>query len=1179
MKSRLLAGVALAVSIAMAGSAQATEPYLEFVKGLRERGYYDYAILYLDQIAARDNTPADIKQAIVYQKAMTLQDSAKSMRNPEKQLEQLNQAAGFLEQFVKENPNHPNAADANSDRAGILLSKAQAENLQAKSPSNQGSKRDYQKRARELVLKAREVYQTAFDQHDAAAKKFPAFIDQQKDPEQYAARAKVEQNLITASLSLGMCTYEEAQTYDTNAPEFKQLLNKAADEFEKMHQKYRSQVGGLYARAWQGKCYEEQRDLQKAIGIYNELLDHPGENASLSLLKTQTLYFKLICLNSKERHDYQLVVDLAEDWVKKHQNETRTRLGLGVQWEQALALETLGDNRELIKSEQERYWKAARTVAQQVAKFPSEYKDSANAMLTRLNGKLGKGDKAPDTFDVAFGLAQQSFAASQDIKKEWDDGMKSTPKRPPEDLAKLELDRINELNEAAKNFELALSLAKPSDSKKDVATARLYYAYVNFWLRKNYEAAVLANFVARTVDKDEGTIGLDAAYIAMAAMVQAYNDNKAPNDQKSEDMLLIMKASNLIAQRWPQSDKANEALIMLGKMAKDPVEAAGHFQKIPPTDPKYVEAQLAAGQAYWTAYLNSNRKVGTDKPTPEQLATWLQSAEEFLRRGIDAMTKVVPKEGASPPELIAAKMSLSQIMISVGKDAEALKLLLEDPHAVVKAVVVADETKRPPSGVTSRKFAMETHKLVLRAYIGTGNLDKARETMKTLEAIAAAGGTDGGAEVTELYVGLGRLLKDELERFRVNNETERFEKLMTSFETFLNDMASRKDGQTFGTLSWIGETYFALGETVATAGDAAKATSFYDKAGGAFGEILTKAAADQTFASANQLHGVKLRQVRVFRLKKDFPPAEALVTEILKENPNNLKVQIGAAELYQDWGSSGQPDSVKKYIIAIQGTTKVGGNAWGWQQIGGKLQKSPDFATNPVFLETFMDARYNGTLCRYRFGREQPTKEKQGILNNCRTELVGTTLIIKDISETDYARFNKLYRDVLTDMGQTPEDLPRTADVPIAPPVQEKKPEEMAATDGGTASGATGTTPAEPPGPPPPKPIDMVTWLCLIGSLVFGVGAIVWVLLKGKSPPKAKSFATTTSGPVSFTGISVGDMPAPATFAPPKPKQRPAAAGTAAPASKPAAKPAAPGATGTAAPKPKPKPPTPPAAK
>lgn len=1175
MKTRLLTIATTLVWLASANISFAVEPYLEFVQGLRERQYYDYALLYLDQIAAKDNTPAEIKQVIPYQKAIILQESARTNRSADRQLEQLNQAEAYLEEFVKANPNHPSAADANSDRATILLDKGRAEVLQSKAPSNQGTKRDFQAKARETIAKARVVFQTAYDQHEANFKKFPAFIDQKNDPQQYAARAKTEQNLITASLMLGRCTYEEAQTYEPDSNDFKQLLSKAAEEFEKMHQKYRSQVGGLYARAYQGKCYEEQRDLQKAMGIYNELLEHPGNDGALSTLKTQTLYFKLICLNSKERHDYQLAADLAEDWLKKHPAEANTQFGLGIQWEQARAFEALGDNRELLKMDQERFWKQARNSANQIQKLQSEYRDLANAMNQRMTVKLGGREKAPADFDTAVGLARQAFATAQDIKKELDGVV--AKKGPAEEIAKLRADWMNELNDALQNFELAFALAKPGDAKKDLLQARLFYAYTNYWLHKNYEAAVLAQFVARTADKDDSALGLDAAYIAMAAFLQAYNENKAPSDQKVDDLRLIVKASNFIADRWPSSDKANEARMILGRMLsqqKKPAEAAVHFGKIPPSDPKYPEAQLAAGQAYWTAYLSESRKTGADKPAPEKLAEWLKSAQEHLDNGIKKMSETSPKEGAAPVELVAAKMSLAQILISQGKDADALKLLLDDPHSVIKAVQVADETARPEAGVTSRKFATETYKLILRAYIGMGNLDKARETMQTLEKIVAAGGVEGGGEITELYVSLGKLLKDELERLRNNGETERSDKLMTSFETFLNDMAGRKEGQTFGTLSWIGETYFALGETVA--GDAAKANSFYEKAGNAFTEILNRAKADQNFASPAQLYGVKLRQVYVLRLKKDFAPAETLIADVLKENANNLKVQTAAAELYQDWGSSGQADSVKKLIVAIQGTTKVGGQAWGWGQIAYKLQKSAEFPANPAFVEGFLNARLNGSTCRYKYGREQTAKEKQKVLEGCRTELIATAAVTKDMSEDWYQKFNALYRDVLKDLGQTVTDLPRAVDVPVAPPEPEKP--VATANEPGKVDAATGK-PAEP-GPVTPPGIDAMTWGLFIGCIVAGLGIIGWVLIKKPSTKKKSYGSKVSSAPVSFSGISIGDAPPPATFVAPKPKPRPAASAgapattTTKPAAKPATKAVAPG---TAPAKPKPKPPAPPA--
>ena len=1176
MKSRLLLGIALACCIASARPVFAVEPYLEFVQGLRDHGYFDYALLYLDQIVDKPSTPNEIKQVVPFEKAVIFQESAKTMRSPEKQLEQLTQAQDFLEQFVRDNPNHEKAADANSQRATILLNKGQAEVLQSKAPSNQGGKREFQKKARDYVSKAREVFQTAFDQHDANFKKFPAYIDIQKDPDQYAARAKIEQNLITAALSLGMCTYEEAQTYDAGSNEFKQLLSKAAEEFEKMHQKYRSQVGGLYARAWQGKCYEEQKDIQKAMGIYNELLDHPGENSALAQLKTQTLYFKLICLNSKDRNDFQLVVDLAEEWIKKHKGELRTRLGLSIQWEQARAFESLGDTRDILPQDKDRFLKQARASAAEIQRFPGEFHDVATAMVQRVTAKMGGKEKEPDDFMTASGLAQQHFAKSQDIKKELENLQK---KGDSEEVAKLTVDWNNELKDAARYYELALKFVKPGDDFKAVSQARLYYAYVNYWQKKNYEAAVIAEYVARTVEKDEGSLGLDAAYISMAAFVQAYNEFKAPADQKQEDMRLIVRSCTLIADRWPSSDKANEAYLILGRMLsnqKKPAEAAVWFGKVPDSDPMYPDAQLAAGQAYWNAYILSGRMVGEEKPSAEQLAEWLKAAETHLRNGVTNMAKKYPAAGAAPPELIGAKLSLSEIITRQGKDAEALKLLLEDPHSVVKAVAVNDEkVDRPEKGVTSRRFAMGAYTQVFRGYIGTGNLEKARETMKKLEEIAAAGGPDGGAEVTQLYVDLGKQLKDELESSRQNGQTDHYNKLMTSFETFLNDMASRKDGQTFGTLSWIGETYFALGESVSA--DAAKAAAYFEKAGNAFGEILNRAKENPAFASTAQLYGVKLRQVYVMRLKKEFQGAETLINEVAKENANNLKIQTAAAELYQDWGSSGQADSAKKLIVAIQGNSKQGGLLWGWGQIGVKLQKSREFPANPTYVDNFLNARYNGTICRRKFALQQQVKEKQKQLEGCRTELMATAAVTKDIPDDWYEKFNLLYRDVLTDLGQPATDLPRAQDLPVTAASNDAT--EKPATPEGAAEAPKATHVAAPPAPPSNTMTYAIFGLCL----ALGIAGVGWVLLKGKSPPKTKSFGTMAgAGPVSFSGVKAAEsIPATTSFpgpaAAPRPKPRPASGTATAP--KPSAKPGATGTPGAVAPKPKPKPPNPPAAK
>ena len=60
-----LALAVLAVGIIVSPAAvRAAEPYLEFVRGLRDRDYHDYALLYLEQLEKRTDVPADLVQRV-----------------------------------------------------------------------------------------------------------------------------------------------------------------------------------------------------------------------------------------------------------------------------------------------------------------------------------------------------------------------------------------------------------------------------------------------------------------------------------------------------------------------------------------------------------------------------------------------------------------------------------------------------------------------------------------------------------------------------------------------------------------------------------------------------------------------------------------------------------------------------------------------------------------------------------------------------------------------------------------------------------------------------------------------------------------------------------------------------------------------------------------------------------
>src|SRR5262249_54136523 len=150
----------------------------------------------------------------------------------------------------------------------------------------------------------------------------------------------------------------------------------------------------------------------------------------------------------------------------------------------------------------------------------------------------------------------------------------------------------------------------------------------------------------------------------------------------------------------------------------------------------------------------------------------------------------------------------------------ALDLLSEGPLSVLAATAApgGDESNRPAKGpVSSRQFAGLAQQGVLRAYIGLADLDKARMTMHALEKIEGAGG--GGASLTRIYLDLGKELEKEVQRLQAGRDP-RLAEVIKSFETFLEDMSNRKDGQDLGSLVWIAETYKALGEGLER-GDAA----------------------------------------------------------------------------------------------------------------------------------------------------------------------------------------------------------------------------------------------------------------------------------------------------------------------------------------------------------------------
>ena len=1029
---RLALWAVVASTVFATTAAMAVEPYVEFIQGLRNRKYYDYTLHYLDSLKDDPAVPMEVKQLIPFEKATTYLLMARGgIVNPEVQGRHLEQALSSLDEFTKASPNHPKAGEANSERARILLGQARVEVWQSRSPGNKENRGEFQEKARALVLQARGIFQQAHDQHKAAWEQFPKFINKTEDPKRYAARSSAETKYILVQLDLANCTYEESQTWDRDSAEYAAKLRDAAQEYEETHSRYRSMLGGLYARTWQGKCFEEQDDIDRAVGIYKELLGHPGKSTPMQQLQSQVLQFYLICLNHEKKKDYQLVIDKASDWLTKSPARQRySPIALGIKWEQALAYESLGTERTATPKEREDHLRFALKLVRDVKRFPGRYKDLAifkeRDLLVALRGE-GAADE-PEDFDTAFGLAQELVTKKtkelQAKNLEVQGSGDQAAVRKASETWQAHMDQTTDL------LKLCMRLADDSTSVTDRNLTRYYLAFMHLLKRNNYEAAILAEYIAVHYGRDNPVQAQDAAYMALGGYVQAFNDNgkaRRKEDQKI-DVQRMTAMADLLTQRWPGSDRATDARMQLGSVYSELKEfdtAAFWYSQVPESASKYTDAQTRAGQSYWAGYIDAANLPAEQQPTQAQLTDLMNKAEQHLVTGIHREEGNLAPTSKAPESLIYAKVSRVQILVAKGEYTESVKVLTAGDHPVMAAIQVEDEAERtkPNAGVKAIPFASLAYQLLLRSYVGTNQLPEARDTMKGLEKV---GGGDGEA-ITEMYKQLGQELQKELERLKGLNQTERLQTVRKSFETFLAELFDKPD-QTIGSLTWIAETYYGLAQGSSEAAE--QAATYFERAADTYQKILARAAEDASFVpDPRRLMGTRLRLANCRRFQGDHETAMTLLKEILgaDKGENYLDAQIEAASTLQSWGDS-DPEKYMQARTGVKIAAEDRPKVWGWGKLAGMLQRKIQMtpADKAKFETKYYDARYNLTLCKLKHGESQPTPaKKKELLSAARGEIITFVQITPGIPDENWNKFDLLYKDILKGLGQKVVDLER----------------------------------------------------------------------------------------------------------------------------------------------------------
>ncbi|RLT02209.1 MAG: hypothetical protein DWI22_21310 [Planctomycetota bacterium] len=1035
------AGLVAGLSLVNSGAAIAEEPVLQFVEGLRERAYFDTALEFLDVAQQRAELSGTIRDLIDLERAKTFQAMGTSSRVPEDRDLYLQQAKEALEKFTSAHSNHPQAAFANSMLGELLLERARTLIWQMEGAESPDKRTEYQLAARKLIDEGQVIYQTANDQYKAAFDAFPNFIDKTKDEEQYDARLDVEAKYLRAWFNLIRCTYERGQTFDKGTEERKTTLINAANLYEALHTRYRTNQIGLHARLMMGKCYQEQDDLSRALGIYNEMLGHTSESDSVELLKGIALHYRLICLNDPQRNDNQLVVQEATIWLQANKVKMSTPYGLGILWERAIAAEKLGAAREITEKDREVTLRVALNDATTVGRYQGAYREPASAMSRRIKASLGDKDKEPKDFATAFERARNMIAQIQALS----DDVTAAADAHAQAQKKAALDA--HLHEVGRLLQMALDLRDSDSDVKAVAQARYLQSFVMLKLGRPLDSMILARHCMiydRATDPDTA---LNATEIAMAAAVAAWN--MAASRDRDFETRALKDVCQKILELYPQSSRGGEARMRLATVYRtmnEPLEAAKWYLEVPETDPQYASARISAGQSYWAAWTQKAAVAAEDAegitPPPAEMQTWKAEARNLLTQGIQVSRDKVGPDSKPSDEVVAAEVSLASILNLDGDFSGTIgRLTGGEANSVVAAIQVAEGEVRPEDGILSKSFAGLTYRLLLRAYVGTQQIELALGVMTQLENV-------GGQNILAVYTQLGLELQEELKRLKLSGDNERLAQTRDSFEKFLLKVYESRNKSDYNSLLWIGETYFGLGQGVAT--DPIASAGYYAKAADAYNEIISGGLAKEGNRTA-----VQLRLARCRRQQKKFDEAFRMCDEILKENPNALDAQFEVAEVLSDWGSESEPAKLLDAIQGIKTPDGKAGHIWGWSLMTRKLQQSLQRTPTPEIRQRFVDARYQLTNSRRRYAKTNATdSDKQ--LNSALAEVTSFVQVYRDLDDPSFAKFDRLYQDLQTDKGDAPVPLERASGAGAA--VAEPEIVDETAKESSVASSPTAVT-------------------------------------------------------------------------------------------------------------------------
>jgi tetratricopeptide (TPR) repeat protein len=945
-----------------AGRVPAEEPpYLDFVRALRARGMPDLALEYLQKL--KEKPPAGLAAVLPLEVAKTRLELASLKPDPASRAAEQNQARLELERFIKDNAQHPLAADASVEIARIAALQGLAQLSSAR--------RQEEKSAQQAgLLRARQQFEDAGKQLEAAMKRIDVLLSGSSQAP--SEKQALTQARLQAELEQGINLLHQAQTYTEESETAKraELLKLAIDGLSVLSKRQEKNPICWQALTWLGRCQQENDDPKSARRIYQQVINESGDHAATA--RRLARYFRLQTLagDPETKKPAGDVRQAGEEWLVLYPNYLNTPEGYGVRFELARAYSQLAAAAPKGSSQARSLYQQAKKLLQALEQSENDYTSQAHnsklAIVRVLSEERTRGDisKLKD-FEECYLRAQYEVALFNEEAK----------KLQGEALDKKRSQHYQKVIQALRR---GLELADSSAPAEDVADARYLLTYACLLMGDNAQAAEAGEYLARSAPKSPRA-PTAAAYAlrAYALLISKKEEAGATPEELALDRDHLRQLAEYLEQTWPadtNADYARHTLALWYVNAKKYGEAMDALERI---TPGYAEATRAF---YLLASLALQAQKDNQPPPPGKPA--------YEARALAALNKIPELTPAADAATIHDYFAAKQLLADLYYRAKQFDQLEALSDALQKRLQTLDDRTRAEYGTRIR---------ILTLYAKLGKADAAYRAGQYAQVLAILGPivqlvkdpaqvdafndikekdsrvvrvllglalrasvqdnkTDQARDILDLaqkafpensldmLVELVQQLREQIGQLRQQGDSarEQLNKMATSFSTFLEELAKQEEKSPKpDLLLFLAQSYSSLDK--------------HDRAAELAARIEEpKPPADKKEAVAKQLQIYYFAQIlhaRELRLNGQFDEAEKALHRI-QETPwgkHNLEVRKELIYLLEDQGKYSLPQK--------QGAIPE------WDRL---MQALKPKLSDPKIKEQYFDAYYHLTYCLFK---------------------------------------------------------------------------------------------------------------------------------------------------------------------------------------------------------------------